>query len=1013
MIRSGFLACFLLLLCCLPASDAICQPIENRFTHYTPKDGLPDGYVTDIKQDSAGFLWLSTLNGLCRFDGHTFKTYRNDPNDTTSLCENHLNNIYIDAQNHLWCVSFNCLYLYHPDGEWFEHFYMDGYNVEEISGEENGQLILSCSIKGLWKFDKKNKKLSRFERPGLEITRCYEYLKDKAGTEWMSIGRGLFKYEPKTKTGTSVFKWGGHLLQLPDGNILCGTYGHGLFVVNRATNTIKQFLPAENDPDAIVDDILYRLYQLNDSIVLIGTRKGLSVFNWRKETFTNIVHERTNPASLAESISPVFAIFKDREGILWIGDRNLDRYDFGNFRIETYPARGKERRYGEFAGKLNFFPCTDGRFLLGTGRGMEIYYPERDTVKKIDAKQFNPDARDVFKMIDCIQDDTHGNTWCFSSPNFYSFRIKNNIPENIHEYHFPFGIHLGEMTFDKSGCIYIATWGQGLLKFNPVDSSYVFFDTSARSPARLTNMKIRAICSGHDGSLWVGTQKGIDKIEKDGKTVKLFSQDKKRYGAITDWILTDMKEDTHGKIWFSTTEHGVGRIDPENDSVTFLSMAQGLPTCLYEDICVDDYDCLWVKSKMGILRINTTTLQYQLYTDNEGFPTPGSIIDLHYAGFNRMLYMLTSDAIYEIDPKQINYAPKIPKTLITGFSVLDKERPMTASNTIHLNYNENFINIKFAALLFHSNELIRYAYKMEGIDNDWVYCNYKRNAPYTNLPPGHYVFSVKAESPEGIWNDTPTLLFIIVAPPFWQTWWFYCAEMIAGIVFVFWVVRLYTARKLALQKSEFEKLQAVSYERTRIAADMHDELGAGLTSIRMLSEIAGEKIKQDNTARSEIEKIERSATSLSENLREIIWTMNTRFDKLDDFIVYMRAYAVEYFDNSEVGFQFYAPAVIPQLPMPGELRRNIFLCIKEALNNIIKHAKATDASLTFNVTGNMLVVEVKDNGAGIDTGNGNRFGNGLTGMKERLHKFGSELEIEVNGGTKLVFKINIVTPAAQ
>lgn len=310
---------------------------------------------------------------------------------------------------------------------------------------------------------------------------------------------------------------------------------------------------------------------------------------------------------------------------------------------------------------------------------------------------------------------------------------------------------------------------------------------------------------------------------------------------------------------------------------------------------------------------------------------------------------------------------------------------------------------------------------MEGIDKDWVYCNYERDAPYTHLPPGHYVFKVKAQSPDGVWNNTPTLLAIIISPPFWQTWWFYLADALAAITLVFFTVRVYTERKLGLQrielahqKIEIEKLHAVSKERMRIASDMHDDIGAGLTSIRLLSEVANMKAGKDSPIKSEIEKIVKSAGSFSDNLREIIWTMNTRYDKLEDFIIYVRSYAVEFFDDSPIKFLFNSPVSIPEITMPGELRRNLFLCIKEALHNIVKHAYATEASLTFNVVENpdrtgqvMLYTEIRDNGKGINTNQINKFGNGLNTMKERLNRLGSYLEIEVNNGTKLVFKINI------
>jgi signal transduction histidine kinase len=227
------------------------------------------------------------------------------------------------------------------------------------------------------------------------------------------------------------------------------------------------------------------------------------------------------------------------------------------------------------------------------------------------------------------------------------------------------------------------------------------------------------------------------------------------------------------------------------------------------------------------------------------------------------------------------------------------------------------------------------------------------------------------------------------------------------IAFLYWIVKLYTKRKLSKQKMEFENLRAVSNERSRIALDMHDDLGAGLTSIRLLSEVANQKTDKEDPAKIEIEKIVKSAENLSQNLRGIIWTMKTQFDKLEDFIIYIRTYAVEFFDDSSIKFQFNNPVIIPEIKMSGELRRNLFLCIKEALNNIVKHSRATEAELSLDIVNKVLFIEIKDNGVGIDSDQINKFGNGLKSMKERLIKCGSELKIEVNNGTTLKFEITV------
>ena len=206
---------------------------------------------------------------------------------------------------------------------------------------------------------------------------------------------------------------------------------------------------------------------------------------------------------------------------------------------------------------------------------------------------------------------------------------------------------------------------------------------------------------------------------------------------------------------------------------------------------------------------------------------------------------------------------------------------------------------------------------------------------------------------------------------------------------------------------ELEKAQAISMERNRIASDMHDELGSGLTSIRLLSQIVQRKTGTDTPARQEIEKIERNAAYLSENLREIIWTMNSQNNTLNNFIIYTRVYAVQFFDDSDIHFQFHTIFDIPELSMSGDLRRNLFLCIKEALHNILKHSKATEASINFTISGNILITEISDNGIGIPDNKENFYGMGMKTMKERLRKFDSELLIVNKNGTTLKFKVLI------
>jgi len=994
----------------LVSYNTFCQSINNQYTFYTTKSGLPDGQITSIIQDSTGYLWLSTTNGLVRFDGHSFKIYGHNAADTNSLLENDIRSLFVDSNGRLWILAFKTLYLYHPDGDWLEHFNFRGIidnSMGKISGVENDQVIITAQ-KTLYKFDVKQKKIAVFYHEGVHCDFFLDYKKDDNGIEWIGTDSGLVRYEPATNKHIvvdSIIPGRDHTISsitlLTDGYLLATTFYNGIYLVNRTTNAVRQFSNEKNDAHSRLNVAC----QMNDSVFLVSRfaannafisgNTQLSFFNWHSKTFTDF-----NPSPLGNERSledkrKIYAIFRDREGIIWLAGLHLIKFDFDAFDINIIPSSEKKRKGGPFDLYSNLYRCKDGHFLLGGLFGLGVYDPVTGRLIQNHEKSFNSTFIGIFR------EDINGGMWCYSRPNILFFTVKKNNIENVKEYHIPGNFYeVSDLKPDPKGNLLLTAFGKGFFRFDITTKTFSFLNlnTISKPITKIIDSNATAICKDHTGCIWVGTGKGVYKIEKDGSTVNTL--------LLPDYNITDLIEDKHRIIWFSTWDHGIGRINPVNDSITFMSSQYGLPSCWFWNLNIDDQDNLWALSRIGVVKINTTSLHNEIYTGEEGFPDPLEIRHIHYSQYTGLLYLLTPNAIFEIDGKNVNHHNKIPETSITDFLVFDKEKAIFKEHPIHLNYNENFINIQFTCLLFHSNNQIKYAYKMDGIDENWVYCNLKRNASYTNLPPGNYTFMVKAQNLEGIWNK-PTLLSIIIAPPYWQTWWFYVVEAILGIAFIIWVVRLYTGMKLDRQKNEIEKLLAVSRERTRIASDMHDDLGSGLTSIRLLSEIANLKAGSDNAAKAEIAKIAKSANTLSEHLREIIWAMNTKYDKLEDFIIYTRSYAGSYFDDSSISFHFNRPAIIPEMMVSGELRRNIFLCIKEALNNIVKHSQATEASLTFNVTGHVLTIEIKDNGIGINAAVSNKFGNGLNTMKERLNKFGGKLEIEVNGGTKLIFKISI------
>jgi len=995
---------------------AYSQLVENHFIHYTSRDGLADGGIISIDQDKTGYLWIACENGLSRFDGYTFKTFRHDTKDTNSLCENRVRCIFLDSKDRIWIISYKWLYLYHSDGEWFEHFSINitpENGLYNICCEENGDLIIGGS-KNLIKFNVASKKFTLYPLVGVKPTRFYDYFKDENGIIWCATISGILRYDSVAKQGKfidSLIKINinheyilvNHLKPFAGNFLLAVSYRNGFYLINRKNCVIKQFFPNPKDRELANRYV----YQFNDSVLLLSTDSGLYIYNIYNKYTQNIQPDKLNPASLMENNRKLVYIFRDREGIIWLGNEHLEKYDFKDYRINIIPKDGIERNEGLFNRYFCLYRLMNGSFLMGGYHGMGLYSPETRKLIKFNDKQWY----DTF--IGNIIDAGNGNFWCTFSSYFNQYTIVKNKLTVLKHIEIPGNPFIVDIKSGQNGKCLLATRGRGFAIYDTLKNEFHFFDSRSNSPSKLTNNEASSVCEAKNGTIWIGTPSGLNKLQKDGVTIKQFGHKENSNIPISEWNISDIKEDKYGAIWFTTREQGIGRVDPNTDSVSFFNLDMGLPTTWSKGLCIDDNDNLWALSKLGMLNINITSLQNKIYGEEEGFPLPDDIIypdnknSLYYSKFTKKIYILTPYSIFEIDGENQKHSINNPKVTITSFSVFGKDKTINNRQIINLKYNENFINIDFACLLFHSNKQIKYAYRMEGIDKDWVYCNYKRNAPYTNVPPGHYTFLVKSQSPDGVWNS-PTSLEIIIMPPFWETWWFILLEIFAAAGLTLWIVRLYTERKLALQKSEFEKLQAISTERTRIASDMHDDLGAGLTSIRLLSEVVNLKTSEENPTKPEIEKIVNSAGKLSDNLREIIWTMSAKDDKLEDFIIYVRTYSAGFFDGSSIQFHFSRPEVIPELIMHGELRRNLFLCIKEAMNNIMKHSKATEASLSFILLGNMLITEIKDNGKGFDTSNSIRFGNGIASMKSRLSKFEGKMEIESSlDGTKVVFSILI------
>jgi signal transduction histidine kinase len=424
-----------------------------------------------------------------------------------------------------------------------------------------------------------------------------------------------------------------------------------------------------------------------------------------------------------------------------------------------------------------------------------------------------------------------------------------------------------------------------------------------------------------------------------------------------------------------------------------------------------------------MVKFHPESKSFKVFDELDGLKFCKSI-EFGYKAF----YKATSGEIYSggassvavFSPDSLKDNPSPPPIVLTDFKInyetvkIGPDSPLrksiTVTDNIKLAHHQDILSFEFAALDYTSPGKNLYAYKMEGINSDWVYTDASRRfAIYTNLDPGKYVFKVKASNNDGVWNEEGTAIKVIIIPPFWQRLWFQLAIGLLVLSGIIGLVRFLSTRKLRQQLDAVEQQRAMEKERTRISSDMHDEIGASLTHIAITSELLKKSLNQTqkNEVQNYVEDIARTAREVIDHIGEIIWAINPRNDSLDNLIAYIRQYAGNFFEALPIHCRYDLPEHLPPQTLTSEARRNLFLVTKEALHNILKHAEAKDVQIKIALHGDDLELSIADNGKGFCQQEVSRFGNGLKNMKKRMTDIGGKFEISSRQGEGTVIKIRL------
>jgi signal transduction histidine kinase/sugar lactone lactonase YvrE len=499
------------------------------------------------------------------------------------------------------------------------------------------------------------------------------------------------------------------------------------------------------------------------------------------------------------------------------------------------------------------------------------------------------------------------------------------------------------------------------------------------------------------GSLWIGFSHDGGLIRyRRGRFESFTSADGVPKGNINVLFL-----DHAGRLWIAASEGGLSRIDDLTvDSPRFISYtrAEGLSSNEVWCVTEDRYNRIYFGTGRALDRLDPATGQIKHFTQADGLAT--GIVQAAHRDRRGALWFVTNRGVSRFDPLP-DREPSAPSILISGLQVAGMAQPIselgeTTVGPLELRFSRNNLNIDFFALKFGVGEVLKYQYKLEGADADWSQPSEERTVNFASLAPGDYRLLVRAVSSNGLMSQTPASVSFTILRPVWQRWWFLTLAALGLGLTAF-----------AFYRSRVERIVELERMRTRIATDLHDDIGSSLSQIAILSEVSRRRVGHEQSGVGEsLAQIANTSRDLVDTMSDIVWAINPRRDRLSDLVQRMREFAGDVFTAREIEFSFRAPSDGQEIRLDADVRRQLYLIFKEAVNNAARHAQCAEAEIEFEVAQDRLLLRVRDNGRGFDP-NGDastgRNGNGLASMRQRARALGGEIEItsQPNQGTAI------------
>jgi len=807
-------------------------------------------------------------------------------------------------------------------------------------------------------------------------------------------------------------------------------------------------------------NIITNMYEDRESRLWCGTKDGLARLDRRLERFSFYRNGEEGPATTDRN-QEVRAILEDRSGMLWVGSYGggLGVYDPGKDRFTYYGDDPKNAVglnddivntiYEDRAGTLWFGTVDAGAYKLDRSRKPFVQYLHNPRSGSLNST-----------TVSALLEDHAGTVWLGTSEGlvrfdkltggFISFRNNPKDPNTLSTN------YVWSLLQDHEGAIWVGMWNGGLDRLDPDQmrpgGTFRHFRHNPGNPGSLHDNHVRYLLEDRSGTLWVCTEGALSRFNRSDDTFTQYPvggycmcEDSRgalwlggeglyRFDPSTETFvhyvhvpgdstsLSDngvsaIHEDRDGVLWVGTFGGGLNRFDWRKGVFSTFTVKEGLPDDYIAGVLEDDHHHLWLSTAKGIARFDARTYEMRSFDASDGVSLIQGWGQSNFKNPNGEMYIGGMYGFVEFHPDSIRDNPYVPPVVLTAFRVFDRTMSLDSAicekKEIDLSYKDNMISFEFAALNYTSSEKNQYTYRLEGFDKNWIFSGARRYATYTNLDGRKYVFRVKGSNNDGLWNETPTSIAVVIAPPWWETWWF----RIPAIFMLFGVVggsvRYVEVSRLRRRMRELEHQQALERERVRIAGDLHDELATNLTSVAMLSKILHDgHLSQEGNARQAqvLDRITALSSQSVDAIRDIIWAMDPKTETLDALLTRLRDLLVPTCQarNIRLRFEHMPSEPMQSVNLEPTLRRNLWLLMKEATHNALRHSDCSEMEISARCANESLRLDIRDNGRGYDT-LALTPGRGLRTMKMRAEQINGVLEhISIPGqGTTVSLTIRL------